>query len=475
MAISVVSLPMGVDAEAVLSEELPASLQLPDLPEGWVDAQCVAGLPQSPYFTTDHADVLRLYWAFFNRDPDLGGALYWLQINNDGNSLDVIADNFALSKEFSNAYGSIADREFLEVVYQNVLGREYDQEGFNYWLALLEGGELTRGGVVRWVAANNEFTGQHRYPEETKFDIISVPGARSTELSGLNDSGLVAGTYSGTRRGQSNGFVRHPDGTYETFTLPGSYGSVTTLNNLGDIAGFSYSGDDVASGFLRTADGVFTSIDVPGSSSTKIYALNDLGDVAGLYLGDNGYEGFVREADSTVTTVQVPGAASTTPTLINNAGGVAGNIRRDNAGLGFVRVASGEYSVVEPPDAAHFMSVSVLNEAGDVAGVFDAAGWAFIRDADGSYTMFDLPGVLTYVNAMNDEGYVAGWFLGPDRFQQGFVRSPDGSIAVVPSPIESGHSFIQFLNNSGQVAGTYTDNRLQGETAFVVDLSFCER
>ena len=45
----------------------------------------------------------------------------------------------------------------------NVLGRYYDQAGFHYWLGLLETGQLNRGGVVRWIAANNEFIDKHPY------------------------------------------------------------------------------------------------------------------------------------------------------------------------------------------------------------------------------------------------------------------------------------------------------------------------
>lgn len=138
------------------------------------DATTVEQIPAAADFIDAHADVLRLYFAFFDRNPDAGGARYWiLDIYDAGNSLDVIADNFAVSEEFNNTYGNTTNREFLQVVYANVLGREFDQAGFDYWLDTLEGtnysganaarAKISRGAVVRWITASNEFKSAHPY------------------------------------------------------------------------------------------------------------------------------------------------------------------------------------------------------------------------------------------------------------------------------------------------------------------------
>ncbi len=129
-----------------------------------VTADPIQDLANSASFTSQHSDVLRLYWAFFSRDPDVGGAQYWIDISNAGYTLDVIAEQFAVSEEFQNTYGATADDAFLRVVYFNVLGRAADLGGYTYWLGQMESG-LSRGGVVRWIAANNEFIVQHPYPE----------------------------------------------------------------------------------------------------------------------------------------------------------------------------------------------------------------------------------------------------------------------------------------------------------------------
>ncbi len=128
-----------------------------------ITADPIQDIANASGFTGEHADVLRLYWAFFNRDPDTGGAQYWIGISDQGNSLDIIAEQFVVSQEFQNTYGSTSNEDFLRIVYSNVLGRAADLSGYNYWLGQMNAG-LSRGGVVRWIAANNEFIVQHPYP-----------------------------------------------------------------------------------------------------------------------------------------------------------------------------------------------------------------------------------------------------------------------------------------------------------------------
>ncbi len=113
-------------------------------------------------FTAADADILRLYWAFFLREAEPDGAKYWIAQSRSGLSLDDIAWAFAESAEFGLRYGRVADHEFLDIVYRNVLGRRYDSAGFAYWMAEIQRG-LPRSGAVRWIAANSEFELAHPY------------------------------------------------------------------------------------------------------------------------------------------------------------------------------------------------------------------------------------------------------------------------------------------------------------------------
>lgn len=121
------------------------------------------------YNQAEHEDVLRLYAAFFNRQPDAAGARYWIVeiYEGLGANLDAIAAEFARSQEFQNVYGSVSNEEYLSILYQNVLLRQPEAGGFNYWLALLQNGQLNRGSVVRWVAAGEEFESRVQFPRLT--------------------------------------------------------------------------------------------------------------------------------------------------------------------------------------------------------------------------------------------------------------------------------------------------------------------
>ena len=142
------------------STRAPVPGAAPAMPEATSLTQFVA----APDYRAEYGDVLRLYWAFFNREPDVGGASYWVGVYRSGGSLDAIAEAFASSPEFNTRYGSLkGNDDYLSVIYQNVLGRERDDAGFLYWVDLLNKRLLSRGAVVRWIAAAGEFIASHPY------------------------------------------------------------------------------------------------------------------------------------------------------------------------------------------------------------------------------------------------------------------------------------------------------------------------
>jgi hypothetical protein len=111
---------------------------------------------------TDHVNnvdpVTRLYRAYFLRIPDKGGLTYWIrQRRVNGKKLNTISDSFAASSEFKTKYGSLSNRAFVELVYQNVLGREGETSGVNYWTSRLDRKVNTRGQVMTGFSESNEY------------------------------------------------------------------------------------------------------------------------------------------------------------------------------------------------------------------------------------------------------------------------------------------------------------------------------
>jgi len=77
----------------------------------------------------------RIYKAAFNREPDLPGMGYW--ISRMDQQLDVmeLAQRFVDSQEFQSTYGTKpSNAEFMNKIYQNVLGRAPDAAGYNWWV-----------------------------------------------------------------------------------------------------------------------------------------------------------------------------------------------------------------------------------------------------------------------------------------------------------------------------------------------------
>ena len=107
-------------------------------------AQVIQTLMNSTEFQGRFGPLVRLYTAYFRRVPDYGGLMYWFNAmypsSGGGTSLAQVSQAFAQSQEFIGTYGALDNAGFVNLVYQNVLGRTAEPAGFTYWL-----GELNRG------------------------------------------------------------------------------------------------------------------------------------------------------------------------------------------------------------------------------------------------------------------------------------------------------------------------------------------
>jgi hypothetical protein len=111
------------------------------------DALIVSLLP-TDLTTLDDARLVRLYLAYFNRPPDPSGFAYWQRQLDAGKGLINAAKKFAESSEFKTKYGTLSNADFIELVYQNVLGRASDSTGKQFWLTRLDNKTKNRGDVM---------------------------------------------------------------------------------------------------------------------------------------------------------------------------------------------------------------------------------------------------------------------------------------------------------------------------------------
>ncbi|MFW2383138.1 MAG: DUF3048 domain-containing protein, partial [Acidimicrobiales bacterium] len=72
---------------------------------------------------------------------------FWAGKLSTGSSTLAVSHEYAMSAEFQNTYGALDDAEFIELVYQNVLGRPADAVGLEFWLDEMATG-TSRGAVM---------------------------------------------------------------------------------------------------------------------------------------------------------------------------------------------------------------------------------------------------------------------------------------------------------------------------------------
>ena len=107
---------------------------------------------------TDSGRMFRLYNASFKRLPDPDGLAYWIDNFSSGrNTIRVVASSFLGSAEFAERYGgNVSDSTYVNTLYKNVLGRDADTGGLNYWLGQLNSGAETRYEVLLGFAESAE-------------------------------------------------------------------------------------------------------------------------------------------------------------------------------------------------------------------------------------------------------------------------------------------------------------------------------
>lgn len=102
--------------------------------------------------------IARFYAALFDRLPDASGLNYWVNQNIQGTNLGDIASLFLSSPEFKYLHGDTANvdaKQFLTLVYQQLLHRTPEPAGLAYWEGMMERG-LSQAGIMATIAQSEE-------------------------------------------------------------------------------------------------------------------------------------------------------------------------------------------------------------------------------------------------------------------------------------------------------------------------------
>lgn len=293
--------------------------------------------------------------------------------------------------------------------------------------------------------------------------LIDVTGDGETFARSINAEGTVAGEYGPS--GARAGYVRHPDGSIETFAFGGD--SITqpyAINDGGQVVGVAYGPSFGGHGFLRQTDGTLALLDYPSAQSTAAVSINASGTIVGTYQDERGKtHSFLRSAGGSFRNIDVPGNKNTRVVDINASGAVLGTFVQLGKTRGFILEANGQsFDLFDPPGSVGTFPTAIAAD-GTVTGYYVDAQkqqHGFVRSPDpvGAYQTFLPDGAKSLVAGdINDDGVVVGYYGGSNG-HHGFLRTPDGSIQILDVKPRLGKRAMTLplsINGSGAVTGNF--------------------
>ncbi|HTT98153.1 MAG TPA: hypothetical protein VMF58_08885 [Rhizomicrobium sp.] len=292
-------------------------------------------------------------------------------------------------------------------------------------------------------------------------------GGWSTRPLAINARSDIAGVYFDFVD-VSHGFLRTGDGAVTTFDPPdATFGTVANcLNGKGEIAGaysfFDNDGNEYSNGFVRHPDGTFEEFNVGGLRSVGVLAMNNSGSVVGYAENDSNSEiAFLRRKNGTVTML-LTNFEESSANDINTAGEIVGNYLHHGVWHGFIREPDGHRIMFDPPGSIYTYAVKI-NDSGEIAGSYltsDYGYHGFLREPDGAFATFDIAGAKTRtgpdITGIDPDGNIVGSYSDQNFYDQGFVRDHAGNIHFVTVPGEIS-THISGISRQGKLTGFDSD------------------
>src|SRR5579872_724500 len=241
------------------------------------------------------------------------------------------------------------------------------------------------------------------------FKLLNPPRASYAFAFGINDSGIVVGSYTDAQ-GIYRGYI-YDGQKYRTIIFPdgSSPTQANGVNDSGTVVGDFIGHDQLTHGFMLVG-GRFARYDAKPGVSTWISGINKAGDVAGYDGNDGNSQGFVKTGPK-VTFFTFHGY----PTYVFS-------INASNTTVGFF---------IPPPFTASH---------------------GFIRASSGVISQLDYPGsITTNCLGINDAGEVTGLYLDSRNVSHGFTYK-NGRFHASRLPDVAG------INNVGSYVGSITSS-----------------
>jgi hypothetical protein len=244
------------------------------------------------------------------------------------------------------------------------------------------------------------------------------------------------------------------------------------INNHGRIAGFYGSGAPGHPNKGYQLSKPYGQADYhpehfPGSAQTQVAGLNDNGVSVGIYADSSGARfGFYLQ-NGAYHKVTFPTSNNSTPPFnellgINDSGTAVGDFEDASFTMHAYRlnINTHRFTRINIKSSAD-VTATGINGAGAIVGFFTTSTGrvvSFLRHANGKVITFARAGAsMTQAYGINDGGLVVGTYTsGSNTF--GFTWTP-GHLRPVNDPGGVGSTFINGVNNAGDLVGYYTDSR----------------
>ena len=134
---------------------------------------------------------------------------------------------------------------------------------------------------------------------------ITFPGAVNTYGDFVNAAGAVVGSYIDAD-GMFHGFIRNPDGSFNTIDLPEmpnlEFLFVNTITDFGAVGFRAKAANDILRSYILMPDGTLYEVRIPDSVITVVRNVNQDGSIVGYYdLADGRRHGFLGRSKTQPT------------------------------------------------------------------------------------------------------------------------------------------------------------------------------
>lgn len=214
----------------------------------------------------------------------------------------------------------------------------------------------------------------------------------------------------------------------------------------------------------------FGVIAFPRSQISVLCGINDSGRMVGgynnteleIYTADHGYE----LKGNTFSTIDYPGAQQTEVEAINKSGQLVGDFLDASGNQHGFKLAGGTYTQLDFPGTTSGTVALGINSSGEIVGIYDNPDQTGFLLSGGTYTSIAVPGaVLTYAEAINKHGVIAGYYFDTIGNSHGFTWDK-GSITTIDYGDGYPNTYLAGIDDSGVIVGGYGSEMTVGSVSY---------